>query len=489
MNIKIGTNSLVLTITRGFSIVVMIIYFMILSRFLSLQEYGTFSQILLVSQFALIIFDMGLSSSINYFLSKEETDEGKKNFLSSFFTLIFLITLISGFLLFFFDSYISKFFNNPAISVYSFAFLIIPFSIVSKTSFDNILIVSNKVNNLLFFKVFHSVLLLISVSLSFYFKIQFKEFLILYILIEFFSSLIFLGYVNFKLNTLRFKIDIKLTKTILKFSIPLGLASSLSTINIQLDKFVIGRFFDTEKLAIYTNASKEIPVTIFSMSIIAVLMPIIVRELKRKNYSKSLELWNKSNELSLILISYFISIFLVFAPEVITVLYSKKYLDGVSIFRVYSIVLFLRFTYWGMFLNAMGKTKFIFYSSLISLVLNLFLNILFLKIFGIVGPAWATFFSFFIVALFQLFITSKEISISFLKIFDFLKLFKVSFYTSLLILFLWTIKKILIKINFYNLYMFFLTCGLYFVLYFLVIYRKKILSLWKELNLYKEEVK
>lgn len=489
MNVKIATNSLLLTVARVLSMLIMILYFMILSRFLTLKEYGTFNQILLVSNLATIVFGLGLSSSVNYFMAKEDSIKGKSKFLSIFYTFTILISFIIGIFLFYFDFLFAKYFKNEELILYSFAFFVLPFSIISKSSFDNILIVSNKIKNLFLFKSFYSSLLLLTVTLNFILKSSFKTFLLLYITIELFVSILFFLYVHFFIVKFRFEVDFKMFKDILKFSIPLGLATAVSTINIQLDKFLIGRFFDTERLAIYTNGSKEMPVTIISFSLVSILMPIVVKEIKKNNKKLVLDLWNKTNELSLIIISYFVIIFLVFTPEVITILYSEKYIESVPIFRIYTLVLFLKFTYFGMILNASGKTKFIFYSSLISLFLNFILNLLFIKLFGFNGPAIATFISLLIVAYFQLYYTSKILNLTLLKLFswgEIIKLLSLALLFSIILEFL-KIFILKFKVNNYFVFLFLLLLSCF--LYFFIIFRKKILNSWKYLNSYKEESK
>ena len=106
-----------------------------------------------------------------------------------------------------------------------------------------------------------------------------------------------------------------------------------------------------------------------------------------------------------------------FAPDIMTLLYSEKYLPGVSVFRVYNMVLLLRCTYFGMILNAKGKTKFIFYSSLISLGLNVLLNYVLFQTMGLIGPPIATFISQLIINTVQLAFPSYTINVSFLGIF------------------------------------------------------------------------
>ncbi len=187
----------------------------------------------------------------------------------------------------------------------------------------------------------------------------------------------------------------------------------VGTLTIELDKLLIGKFFNTEQLAIYTNAAREMPVTVISSSLTAVLMPQLVKLLKDNKNQKAITLWGDATSLSYVFICFIATGLFVYAPEVMLLLYSDKYLPGVSVFRVYNIVLLLRCTYFGMILNSIGKTELIFYSSLVLLLLNIVLNYTFYLLFGFIGPAIATFISIALVQIYQLIATSKTLNISF----------------------------------------------------------------------------
>lgn len=70
-------------------------------------------------------------------------------------------------------------------------------------------------------------------------------------------------------------------------------------------------------------------------------------------------------------------------------LFTSDYLDSVSIFRIYLILLPFRIVAYRTILQAVGKTKHIFVAVKISLILNIILGITFEKIFGLCGPAVA----------------------------------------------------------------------------------------------------
>ena len=215
---------------------------------------------------------------------------------------------------------------------------------------------------------------------------------------------------------LRFVIDRKLIKEILVFSIPLGLSSVIGTLNIELDKLVIGRLMDPEAVAIYANAGKEMPVTFLSAAINAVMLPKITRLIKDKETEKAVGIWGSSAHVSFAFICVASFGFIAFAPQVLTLFYSDKYLPGVGIFRIYCIELLLRCTYVGMILNATGDTKKIMYCSIGTLGINLICNVLFYHLFGFIGPAISTVFSAFVMNTLQLKMTSLKTGISFGKI-------------------------------------------------------------------------
>ena len=208
-----------------------------------------------------------------------------------------------------------------------------------------------------------------------------------------------------------------LLKSVLSFSVPMGLAAVVGTLNTEIDKLLIGYLMNTEQLAIYTNAAKELPLSIVGSSITAVLLPQLARLIKQDKQKDAIQLWCIATELSFIVITVIVSGVFTYAEDVMTFLYSSKYLSGVSVFRIYTLNLLLRVTYFGIVLNASGETKKIFWCSIFSLILNAILNPLFYWIFGMIGPAIATFSSILLIQILQLKMTTGVVGIKFIDIF------------------------------------------------------------------------
>lgn len=87
MKSTIAGDALKLTISKMIILVLSMIAAMLLSRFRTLEEYGTYSQLLLVINLVTSIIMLGLPNSINYFLARAETEESRQKFLSIYYTL------------------------------------------------------------------------------------------------------------------------------------------------------------------------------------------------------------------------------------------------------------------------------------------------------------------------------------------------------------------------------------------------------------------
>lgn len=421
---KIGRDAATLTFAKVITMAISLVSAMLLSRFRTLQEYGTYSQILIVVNLISALFMMGLPNSINFFLSRYETREERKHFLSVYYTLNIIFSLVMGIVIFLSLPLIINYFSNQMLKSFIYVLVLLPWTKVTIDSISNVLVVYGKTLKLTIFNIVNALMVLVAILAVKLFGWSFREYMLLFLLGEVFMSVwVYISVFNLE-KSLNVIFDKKLTKYILKYSVPIGVAGLVGTVNLEIDKLMIGKFFDTEVLAIYTNAGKELPFTIIAASLTAVLLPQIARKMKNNEKEEVVNLWGDSVEISYIFVAFFVAGLVVFAPQVMTFLYSEKYLAGVSIFRVYSLVLLLRVTYFGMVLSATGKTKLILYSSVGTLLVNVILNYLFYLTLGVIGPAIATFISIFSAIIFQLIATAKSLKVRFLDILPWLKLIK-----------------------------------------------------------------
>lgn len=426
MKNSIAKDSVKLSGSRVMTTMINTLAAMLLARFRTLGENGTYSQLLLAVNLANSIFMLGFPNSINYFLAKMEGQQERNQFLSVYYSMSTILSILSGLSLALTAPLLASYFQNSEILKYVFFIAIYPWTQIIMSSIDNILIIYGKTNKLVSFRVIHSLFLLLLIFVVKLANWNFYSYMWLLLGGEVLFSVAVYYIVNGIDGRLRVSFEQGLLRKIITFSIPMGLATVVGTLHIEFDKLFIGKYFSTEELAVYTMASKELPVSVVAGSISAVLLPRMVRLFKKNRNQEAVSLWGDSVVLSYILISILCTGIFVYAPEAMCLLYSEKYLSGINVFRVYSIVLLLKCAYFGTILNAIGQSKMIFYSSVIALGMNVVLNFVCYFIWGFEGPAIATLITTVLVAAFQLYASAKKTGISFEKIFPWKRLAIVS---------------------------------------------------------------
>ncbi len=416
---SVGKDALMLTISNFMVSVIGVVMSMLLARFRTLNEYGTYSQIIMVTDLVSTILLLGLPGSVNYFVAKSDTKEEKQKFLMLYLVISTMLTAIIGTILFMSLPLIIEYFDNPYISVFTYVFAIYPWASIMINSLSNVCVAYGKTNKLLLFNFVHVTTNLAILLITQLFKWDFQTYTAIYMGTMLAFAVFSVLWIRHIAQGLIFSFDIQLLKSIFLFAVPIGLASAVGTLNGELDKLLIGAFFTTEEYAIFTNAAKSLPVTMLSTSLTTVLLPKFVRLLKKGETHNAVSLWGDSIKISACIMFLIVGGFFVFAPDIMFLFYSEKYVtpEGVAVFRIYTLMLLFRITYWGIVLNALGKTRFIFYSSIATLVANCIGNIVCYHILGFVGPAISSLLVISIMGFAQLFVTCKLLKISIKKIF------------------------------------------------------------------------
>ena len=416
---SLGKETVLLTFSKMATLAISTLTGMMLSRFRSFEEYGTYSQLMLAASLFTSIFMLGLPNSINYFLARANSRTEQQKFLGTYYALSTILSVIMGMALALAAPLIAGYFKNPAVLTFVYFLLLYPWTNVTSSSIENILVVYHKTRFLTGYRIIHSLGLLGSVLAVQWLGFGFREYMVVNLGIHCLFALTVYTIAYRTSGGFRPHLDKQLIRTIFAFSLPLGLSSVVGTLNIEIDKLLIGFLMDTKQMAIYTNASKELPVSFVAASITAVLLPQLTRLLKKNRSQEAVSLWANATELSYLVICLIVAGVFTYAEDVMTLLYSEKYLPGLPVFRVYTLVLLLRCTYFGIILNAKGKTKDIFYASIASLTLNAVLNPLMYRTLGMVGPALATLLSIFVVQQWQLFRTAKYTGVPYSQVFPY----------------------------------------------------------------------
>lgn len=483
-NSNVSKDATILSISKGLSMAIAMISAMLLSRFRTLDEYGTYSQIITVINLTTAILMLGLPNSMNYFIARAKDGNERDRFLSLYYNLITILCVIVGLLLYLVLPVIIWYYNNSMISDFRFVLFILPWTQIIIGGLNNMLIVSGKTIKVLGFNLLRGLMLLFIIFCVQLLHQSFFFYMVCYIVVESIFSI--WVYIEAKRLTTKwfFNIDICLIKKVLSFSIPMGLASAISTLNVQLDHLMVGRVFSTEELAIFSNAAKELPFTIISSAFSAVLVPKMAKLFKKNENKLAIEIWKRTIELNAIILFFCATTCFVFAPQIMTLLYSQKYIIGVSVFRIYALALLMRITYWGMILNSKGKSKLIFYSSIISLLLNLLLNYLGIALFGMNGAAIATFLVLAIMAYTQLAFSAHIVGVKIKKIFPWKRLLRIGLLNSLWgVIAYYLLRLCKIGVGIEDIIKAIIIGCMFVCIYFLIL-RRRLISLYKQIGSY-----
>ena len=159
-NSSFMSDAVKLTVSKIIANGLMLVSAMLLARIRTLEENGTYSQLMLVINLAASIFMMGLPNSINFFLAKAERKEDQNYFLSVYYTLSTLLSLVLGITLVLLTPLWEGYFHNPGIGKFAFFLLLFPWTRVIMSGAENTLIIFKKTTVLMVYRVLNCVFLL-----------------------------------------------------------------------------------------------------------------------------------------------------------------------------------------------------------------------------------------------------------------------------------------------------------------------------------------
>lgn len=163
----------------------------------------------------------------------------------------------------------------------------------------------------------------------------------------------------------------------------------------NVDRFILGFFLldkvSTYDLAIKVNTLTEVP----TMTLAAILFPQSARrssDIERGAEKSAKYLYEKSVGVLLAILLPAVIFILLFADIIVQVIGSEKYLESAPILRVtifYGVFMAFAMQF-GTILDSIGKPKLNFYITCLGAIVNLGLNTLFIKNFGLYGAAYGS---------------------------------------------------------------------------------------------------
>lgn len=362
------------------------------------SEYGIYSlAISTVNLISTITFGWIYDSIIRYY--DEYTNEKERQ---TFFSNISILTTIIFSIIFLILFVITIFFLDQ-IKPYKY---IISFSVLMFYSFTlmsiskRILRASRKSGVYSFMTVLLSLGKLLFVIL-FYKKLSFLGVSIIILgtlLMELLIVLISFYIIKPKININYF--NKKFIKKMARYGFPLMAASACYWVLSVSDRYIIGIFRSTEEVGLYSisyNISSKSLSLVFSVISLAAF-PLVVQAWNNHKKEYVENLISKIIKYYYILTIPIVSAIFLLSPLLLKILASEEYLNGYIVMPWISLSIFLRglttYLHYAWQLNK--KTLGIFYLNLISAIINLLINLVFVPIYGFMAAGISTFVAYLV---------------------------------------------------------------------------------------------
>ncbi len=477
----ISGEAFLLTFAKVVTMALGIIVTRLLSENLSLHSYGTYSQILLIISTVSSLTILGMMDGVNFFYSGE-VDDKRESYIATLFSFQCIIGAVTGSFIMLSGSLICQYFDNPDIKNLLIYAAVLPV-LQNLLGMSQVLFVSIGKARLL--AVRNLAVSVVRLLVAFVIIIKFNDIVLILISnlvldlvqIIFFWSILVKNGCKFKISS----VDVSLTKKIFRYCVPMAVFISVNALNRDIDKYLISIMTDTEILAVYSNASKQLPFDIIMASFCTVLLPKLTRLISEKKYENTVNLYKQFLEITYVSTGILCAAAISAAPYLMRLLYSEKYESGLAVFIVYILVDLFRFTNITLILSAAGKTKLLMLIGIGSLAFNAVANVLFYNLFGITGPAIATLLTTVLTGLLMLKLNSKALNAK-LKDFFSPKYMAMFFCESIVLtLFLRAVSSQLEKLNWHYFIILVVTAGAYGAV-MLLLNGKRFLKNIKQLN-------
>lgn len=330
----------------------------ILSRFLSVEEYGSYKQVLYIYSTLLTVFTLGLPRAYSFFLARLPIEEGRSavNRINGIFLILGLAFSLT---LFFGSSIIASILKNPELSILLKWFSPTPLFLLPVMGLESIMATYRKASYATVYVVLSRLFTLACVVIPVLLwggpKVAVIGFSIA-------SMLCFI--VGILLERKPFK-GTKSTNSslslreVISYSIPLLFASIWGILAQSTPQFFISRWWGAKEFAEFSNGFIELPFASMIMGAVStVLLPAFSREvIKSDGTTEILRLWNESFIKSAMII-FPLSIYaLLFARPIMIFLYGDSYSKSSIYFQIIGIVNISRVMQYGPILLALKKTK------------------------------------------------------------------------------------------------------------------------------------
>ena len=388
---KFSAQLLITTLSKSTTHISIFILSIILSRYFTKDDYGTYLHVQMIANLSIWAFLLGIPHGIYYFLPRVE---GQRKYVLVTLALVGSIAVIVSGIVFYNTDSLATLLTNPRINDLAYILLCLVVVQIPLTVFEPLMLTSKRVKAFASVELFFNVSFFAAVAIPVYFDRSMFEILWCLVCVYSVHSAIVLCYallIAYSFKTPQKEGDKYGLKDQINYTLPIGLSMNVMEMSRYVDKVVVSNQSSPEEYASYARGAMEIPViSIIANTLDNLLMPSFVQAYKDKNIDEIMVTWHASIRLMAAFI-YPCCLFLICtAPLLIPAIFSDKYMDSVIIFQIYTLGLLSRVSTFDIIMRAIGRTKEIFWITLLAVVTNILLTLVFMNFWGLIGAPIAT---------------------------------------------------------------------------------------------------
>ena len=334
----------------------------ILSRYFTKADYGTFKQILYIYNTLLVIFTLGLPRTYSFFLPRVPIEEAK-SVIKKINNILIASGLCMGGIIYFGAELIANLLNNKELINPLRYFSLVPAFMLPTIGLEGILATYKKTQLLAFYDIVTKLLLLIFVVTPVVLMGGDVVSAIVGFSVASFISFILATFIKYQPIKNITPVTTSLSyKEIFNYAIPIFIAGFWGILINSSDQFFISRYFGTEIFAEFANGALELPfVSMVISATTIVLAPIYSKKAfdgSARAKEEIIQLWhsvlNKTIKITYPLIAFFYC----FADMVMVALYGQAYINSGEYFEIKLLVNFFTIVAFGPLLLSIGGNKY-----------------------------------------------------------------------------------------------------------------------------------
>jgi O-antigen/teichoic acid export membrane protein len=389
--VNLSSQFILTTISKTTQPISIFVLSVVLSRYFTKDEYGTYLHIQLIVNLAVWTFLLGLPHSIYYFLPKVKN---QKKFINTTCLMLSAIAVVVACSVYLNSDLLSKLLVNPNIEKLSYILLFLILFQIPLSLFEPLMITAKRVKEFALIELFFNVSFLMTVLSAVVYELTVENILVCLAVLYMVHNVIVLAYTIHTAALYK-----KPNKTgdpytlseQFSYSMPIGLSMAAVEASRYADKIIVSNQTTPEDYAVYTRGAMEIPIiSILANTLDNLLMPRFVESYKNNDTEGIIKSWHSVIRMMAAFI-YPCCLFLICtAEQLIPALFTDKYIGSVIIFQVYTLGLLTRISTFNVIVRAIGKTKVILWISIGTIIFNITLTYIFMSWWGVVGAPIAT---------------------------------------------------------------------------------------------------